>query len=308
MPTKKKLPTLKTSKQLQQECQSYLKSTFSEIQHQHQQCIADIQSAIKTNRQLIKDSKLALRASAEKRAATEAKLAKKKTQTALNALAKTQDAVKAIIRDEKIATQALGKLQQQLVEVKAYKAKAKAREAALKTFDKTYQADTVVSGEITNTKALIESTLHIGDKAPDFTAVLADNKGISLSQYKGKQVVLYFYPRDNTPGCTIEANDFTASNGAFAAKNAVIIGVSRDSLTSHQKFIDKFSIPYTLLADTDETICQAYGVIKNKNMYGKKVRGIERSTFLIDAQGNIKHIWRKVKVEEHVEAVLSALD
>lgn len=152
------------------------------------------------------------------------------------------------------------------------------------------------------------ASLKLGDKAPEFTAVLEDHQIISLKQFTGKNVVLYFYPKDNTPGCTQEAKDFTQMAKQFAAKDTVILGVSRDSIASHVKFAAKFAIPYTLLADTDETICKAYDVIEDKKMYGKKVRGIERSTFLIDKQGNLKAIWRGLKVPGHVNAVFAAID
>ena len=158
------------------------------------------------------------------------------------------------------------------------------------------------------TSASIATNLKPGDRAPGFTAILADNEVINLTQFKGKNVVLYFYPKDDTPGCTQEAKDFTEMSDQFAAKETVILGVSRDSINSHQKFATKYAIPYLLLADTDETICNAYGVIKNKNMFGKKVRGIERSTFLIDKQGLLKTIWRGVKVPGHAAAVLAAVD
>ena len=153
----------------------------------------------------------------------------------------------------------------------------------------------------------IKTELHPGDKAPNFTSAIENNKTITLTEFIGKNVLLYFYPKDNTPGCTQEAIDFTRMAEQFAKKDTIILGVSRDSLASHHKFATKFAIPYLLLADTDESICDAYGVIKHKNLYGKKVRGIERSTFLIEKQGKIQHSWRGVKVPGHVEAVLAAL-
>lgn len=146
-----------------------------------------------------------------------------------------------------------------------------------------------------------------GMKAPDFTLMGSDKKEHSLKDYLGKKVVLYFYPKDNTPGCTKEAQCFVDNFEAFNDLNAVILGVSRDSLNSHDKFIEKLNIPFVLLSDDKEEICKLYEVLKEKNMYGKKSIGIERSTFLIDEAGNIFKIYRKVKVDGHVDGVLNML-
>lgn len=150
-------------------------------------------------------------------------------------------------------------------------------------------------------------TLELNQPAPDFTLPATGNQTITLSALKGKPVVLYFYPRDNTPGCTNEAIAFRDLYDQFTALGAVILGLSRDSVASHEKFKAKFSLPFDLASDPEEVACQAYDVMRNKTMYGKPVRGIERSTFLIDADGNIAAIWRKVKVDGHAEAVLAKL-
>lgn len=128
-----------------------------------------------------------------------------------------------------------------------------------------------------------------------------------LSDYLGQWIVLYFYPKDATPGCTLESQAFRDHHAEFLAKNAVVLGVSRDSLTSHEKFKTKECLPFELIADTDEQLCQQFDVIKMKSMYGKSVRGIERSTFLIDPEGILRHEWRKVKVDGHVKEVLDTL-
>ncbi|OVZ60963.1 peroxiredoxin [Pigmentiphaga sp. NML030171] len=146
----------------------------------------------------------------------------------------------------------------------------------------------------------------IGRAAPAFTAPSTDGD-ISLKDLKGRVVVMYFYPRDNTPGCTTEGQNFRDRYAEFQAAGAEILGVSRDTLASHQKFKEKQGFPFPLLADPDETLCELYGVMKMKNMYGKQVRGIERSTFLIDAQGKLRQEWRGVKVPGHVDAVLEAV-
>ena len=132
----------------------------------------------------------------------------------------------------------------------------------------------------------------------------SDQQQHSLRDYRGRKVVLYFYPRDNTPGCTNQAKAFRDAIESFKAQNAVILGISRDTITSHEKFSTKHELPFLLLSDTDETVCNLYGVLKEKNMYGKKAIGIERSTFLIDETGIITKIYRKVKVAGHIDDVL----
>lgn len=150
------------------------------------------------------------------------------------------------------------------------------------------------------------SNITIGDQLPEIK-MITNKSEFNLSDLKGKKIVLYFYPKDNTPGCSTEAQDFRDLHKKFNQANAIILGVSRDSLTSHQKFIDKFEIPFELISDEDESLCQLFDVIKMKNMYGKKYLGIERSTFLIDEKGRLQKEWRKVKVKGHAEEVLSAL-
>ncbi|MDQ0148306.1 peroxiredoxin [Eubacterium multiforme] len=147
-------------------------------------------------------------------------------------------------------------------------------------------------------------SLEKGMMAPDFTLMGSDNKEHKLSDYRGKRVVLYFYPKDNTPGCSLEAQDFKNYNQKFIDNNTVILGVSRDSLKSHDKFITKYDLPFILLSDENEEVCKLYGVLKEKNMFGKKVFGIERSTFVIDKDGKIEDVYRKVKVKGHVESLI----
>jgi peroxiredoxin Q/BCP len=128
-----------------------------------------------------------------------------------------------------------------------------------------------------------------------------------LADQHGHWVVLYFYPKDNTPGCTTESVEFARCSGQFQARGARIVGVSRDALASHERFAARFELPFPLLSDPDEQVCSRFGVMKQKNMYGKQVRGIERSTFLIDPTGVLRVQWRGVKVPGHVDAVLAAL-
>ncbi len=149
--------------------------------------------------------------------------------------------------------------------------------------------------------------IEVGKNAPAFTLSSDAGEKISLADLKGQNVVLYFYPKDDTPSCTIEAQDFTKKLKEFEALNAVVLGVSKDSIKSHCKFIEKYDLKVTLLADELQKTCQDYEVIKEKSMLGKKYMGIERSTFLINKIGKISKIWRGVKVNGHVEEVLEAL-
>jgi peroxiredoxin Q/BCP len=149
--------------------------------------------------------------------------------------------------------------------------------------------------------------LEIGQAAPIFTALTDEGESLELSELKGKNVVLYFYPKDDTPGCTIEAQDFTKRINEFEKLQTVVLGVSKDSLKSHCKFIEKYNIAFNLLLDENGEICEKYGVIAEKSMFGKKYLGINRSTFLIDKVGKIAKIWPMVKVNGHVEEVLQAI-
>lgn len=149
-------------------------------------------------------------------------------------------------------------------------------------------------------------TLAIGDKAPTFSLPADGGRTISLADYAGRQLVVYFYPKDNTPGCTTESIEFTNAAADFDAAGTDIVGVSADSVKKHENFIAKHNLGIPLLADEDQTMLNDYGVWVEKSMYGRKFMGIERATYLIASDGTIKQIWRKVKVKGHVEAVLEA--
>lgn len=146
-----------------------------------------------------------------------------------------------------------------------------------------------------------------GSSAPEFSLIGSDGKEHKLSDYIGKKVILYFYPKDNTAGCSKEACSFRDNIKIVTDLNAVVLGISRDSLKSHDKFIEKFNLPFVLLSDEEEKVCRLYDVIKEKNMYGRKYMGIERSTFIIDEDGILKKAFRKVKIDGHIEKVIESL-
>lgn len=148
---------------------------------------------------------------------------------------------------------------------------------------------------------------EIGKKVPAFKLPATGGRKLGLADFKGKKLVLYFYPKDDTPGCTTEGQGFRDHYKAFQKAGAEIVGVSRDSVASHEKFKAKYGFPFDLVADEDETLCGIFDVMKEKNMYGRKYLGVERSTFLIDEKGVLRAEWRKVKVPGHVEAVLEAV-
>jgi peroxiredoxin Q/BCP len=150
------------------------------------------------------------------------------------------------------------------------------------------------------------SVTALGRLVPDFTLPSTAGEPFRLRAARGEPLVLYFYPRDNTPGCTLEGQDFQRLLGSFRRAGVRVCGISRDSLSSHHKFCEKFAFGFELLSDADGTVCKLFDVIREKNMYGRKVLGIERSTFLIDATGKLRQEWRKLKVEGHAAQVLEA--
>jgi len=150
--------------------------------------------------------------------------------------------------------------------------------------------------------------MKVGDKIPDLRGAVGDDEEIRLRDLKGKYVIVYFYPKDATPGCTLEAQDFRDHKKDFAKRDAVVLGVSRDSLASHGKFKLKQALNFELVSDVDETWCKAFDVIHEKVLYGKRHLGVVRSTFLIDPDGKLRREWRGVKVKDHARTVLEALD
>ena len=151
------------------------------------------------------------------------------------------------------------------------------------------------------------SKVKIGKKIPSFSTILDDGSVLKSKDFNGKYIVIYFYPKDSTPGCTKEGEDFRDLHKEFIKSNAQIYGVSRDSIASHQKFKAKYKFPFHLISDEDESLCKIFDVIKEKNMYGRKYMGIERSTFLINDKGQLLSEWRKVKVKGHAQEVFDTL-
>jgi peroxiredoxin Q/BCP len=149
--------------------------------------------------------------------------------------------------------------------------------------------------------------VEVGQPAPDFTLPDQDGQEVTLSKLRGRPVVLYFYPKDDTPGCTTEACSFRDARAAYEKAGAKVIGVSPDGVKSHRKFADKYQLPFTLVADPEKAVCQSYGVWQEKTMYGKKTMGVVRSTFVIDAEGIVRRVFPRVKVDGHSDAVLAAL-
>jgi peroxiredoxin Q/BCP len=150
-------------------------------------------------------------------------------------------------------------------------------------------------------------TLDVGNKAPAITLPVSGGGELALSRLKGKPVVVYFYPKDSTSGCTKEAQDFQASIPKFKKAGAEVIGISKDTVASHDKFAAKYDLSFPLMSDTEGKACEAFGTWVEKSLYGRKYMGIERATFLIDAKGVVRNVWRKVKVPGHVDAVLAAV-
>lgn len=149
-------------------------------------------------------------------------------------------------------------------------------------------------------------TIKVDSALPDFTAQATSDKAVTLSELAGKKVVIYFYPKDHTPGCTTEGQDFRDMHEQFLAADTLVFGVSRDSLRTHENFRAKQGFPFELISDADESLCRLFDVIRQKQLYGKQYEGIERSTFLIDREGVLRREWRKVKVPGHVAEVLEA--
>jgi peroxiredoxin Q/BCP len=179
-----------------------------------------------------------------------------------------------------------------------------AKKSTLKTVKTKSKSKTASAKKPTVKKKVAKSAVIVGKEIGSFLLNSTGGKQIDLSNLKGKNIVLYFYPKDDTPGCTIEGKDFTRLHDSFTSANTEVYGISRDSVESHEKFRNKYCYTIDLLSDADEKLCKHFGVIRPKNMYGKMVIGIERSTFVIDSSGKLVREWRKVRVDGHADEVL----
>jgi thioredoxin-dependent peroxiredoxin len=326
------LPTIKTMEKLNK---SYLKDALQEISLEYNEHAALLQKDIKKNKELKLKLKTKVKDLTVKNKKLKTQLESKQTKTLKDRMKKSNANLKA---ETALLTQCdtlTSLLAAELSSLNSAKKKHKALCSSINEFHKNYTVAAVVKSNkpvksTTTQKTAATQTppnvkqeakqpqqnlftspnvnLESGQQAPSFTVKNDKNEDISLDDCSGKNVILYFYPKDDTPGCTQEAIDFEALSEQFSASNTVVIGVSRDSVESHLKFKQKHNFNFTLLADTQESLCQNYGVIKEKNRYGKMVMGIERSTFFIDSNGTIKHIWRNVRVADHAKSVLDRVN
>ncbi len=329
----KNVNVLPAVKQMAKVNKTYLKDTLTEIQQEYAEHTALLQKKIKVSKELKAKLKLRVKGLTAKHKTMAGQLENKKTKALQERVKKSSFKLKNETSLFNNAEREAASLKVELYELNMVKKMQKALQLSINEFYKTYSAEVAaqsadsaidkvkqatkvrkpspVQEDIQNQQNLLAldvrtAELSPGQAAPAFSTLSDSGDTVGLDQFKGQQVVLYFYPKDDTPGCTQESKDFTSLQQQYAEANTIILGVSRDSVESHAKFKEKYGFNFSLLADTDESICTAYGVIKEKNRYGKMVLGVERSTFLIDAEGNLKHIWRNVRVAGHAEAVLTA--
>ena len=317
---------IRSGAQLKTECQQYLKDAIAEVLLDCQETLSEAKEALNKQKKILKKQNQLVKTLEQQLKKNQTAVDKKPTKAAQNKVKTVNSKLKEATKTAGAINKNITKIDSEIEKINAYYKKQKALKSALSTFEKNYKAELLIAKNTTDanktenkvvkskpvkktvetTTALVDTAIKAGQKAPSFTAMNDQGQTISLNDFTGKKVVLYFYPKDDTPGCTAQAHDFTQHAADFAANNTVIIGVSRDDQASHQRFKEKYNLNFDLLVDSDEVLCEDYGVIKMKNMYGKQVRGIERSTFLIDEMGVISQVWRKVKVADHVKTVLSA--
>ena len=238
-----------------------------------------------------------LKTKAKKKAQTKAKAASKKKVTKVSKKSKTKVKKKAQTKAKTASKKKVTKVSKKSKTKVKKKAQTKVKTASKKTITKVSKKETPLK--------VYKPLVSIGKPVPSFNLPSTGGHEVSLNSLQDKKVVIFFYPKDATPGCTIEGHDFTRLKSDFEDKNTSVYGVSRDSIKSHERFKEKESYSIDLLSDQEEKLCQIFGVIKLKNMYGKQVRGIERSTFLINEKGELIKEWRGVKVPGHAEEVLS---
>lgn len=235
-------------------------------------------------------SKKAKKTKVSKKASAKSKASKKKTNKAAKTKKTSSNkAVKTLSESKKKITPA-----------------KKTKSAGAKSATKSKTKSVTQKSKTTKPVSVVSKTsLRVGDRVPNFVAQ-ATKGTVSLESLKGKKVVIYFYPKDHTPGCTIEGHDFSKALPEFTSHNTLVYGVSRDSLSSHESFIDKQCYTIDLISDPEEKLCQLFGVMAEKSLYGRQYVGVDRSTFLIDESGVVTHVWRNVKVDGHVDEVLKA--
>ena len=306
----KKAVSLTTPTDVRKACQQYWQETFETIRFycttvlkNHQKARDSLLQALKRRKADLTSLEKKVRSLAITQKEKSTKTLQKQYDNALHRLSETKKEMtvlkKQIVRHEN-----------QILQIKTIQKKQQAKISACRAFKSDSIKEKSSAKLALHQQSVLKNASHslqVGDLAPEFNIMSDTEQTINLKVYRGQYVVLYFYPKDDTPGCTQQAETFTDYLDRFAAKNAVILGVSRDKVSSHQRFKVKYNLAITLLADTGEVVCQRYGVIKQKTMFGKPVRGIERSTFLIDPNGKIKQIWRGVKVPGHVETILEAI-
>ena len=326
-------PTQLNSKELKLECRYIIDDAFSEVKAICDEHIVLTQKELKKLKQLYSKDTVKLKSLTKKLKETEKSFKNKPTAVLKKRLKSTSVKLSSLSKSQSKMKKDIDHLSQELVHFKVVKRDQVAKTKALRVLKNNIAQNTVVEASVRVTaqskvkeqpmspvknqlspasgsdmvENLSGSVVEEGSLAPVLSALISEDQQHLLKDAKGKNIVLYFYPKDNTPGCTKQAIDFTSSEKQFADLDAVVIGVSRDTLKSHEKFTTKHALTHTLLSDPSELLCQAFGVIRDKNMYGKVVKGIQRSTFVIDQDGKVLKIWRGVKVPNHVDNVLESL-
>ncbi len=307
---------------LKQECKAIFQDAVYDIKQLCREQIATVQIQRQQARAKIKKLQQQTKTLTSKQKELNKRAATKTTKALTQSLSKNKAKLKTLAREQSQLEKQVVKFDAQIEQFKILSARQQdsirawqqaASASVAKTAPKARKSSKPKAAKPKARKTqlpldlLDTPPLKVGMTAPALTAGLVDDQPVTWDQFKGKNVVLFFYPKDNTPGCTKEAIDFSQQIADFAAQDTLVVGVSRDSCASHQRFAAKHNLDLTLISDPTEEICRAFGVLKKKNMYGKTAIGIERSTFVIDKQGRVSHIWRGVKVPDHASTVLAEL-
>ncbi len=261
---------------------------------------AQKKTSLKANKKTTKKAAKTVSSKKAKKTKASQKVSKKVSAKSKASKKKTNKATKAKKTSSKKAVKTLSGGKKKIAPAK------KTKSAGAKSATKTKTKSVTQKSKTTKSVSVVSKTsLKVGDRVPNFVAQ-ATKGTVSLEGLKGKKVVIYFYPKDHTPGCTIEGHDFSKALPEFTSHNTLVYGVSRDSLSSHESFIDKQCYTIDLISDPEEKLCQIFGVMAEKSLYGRQYIGVDRSTFLIDESGVVTHVWRNVKVDGHVDEVLKA--